>query len=125
MYLAIPSAPSSQYLLFKHNVPPAMVCKEDVFLLSSILLETMSTIFLKKTLNNKLWFAPVYFGYGISFWTFPKALRKYSLSLAYTIWSAGGIMLTTAMDIILYNEVITFKRLFASVLIILGLITSK
>lgn len=125
MYLTVPSAPVTQYFLFKHNVVPVMVCKEDVFLVSSILLETLSTCFLKNTLNNKLWYAPVYAGYGLSFWVFPKALRKYSLSLAYTVWSGGGIILTTVFDKLFYNEMITFKRLLASFLIILGLVTSN
>ena len=125
MYLTIPNVPSSHYILFKQNISPVMICSADIFLASSVLLETLSTICLKKTLNNKLWFVPVYIGYGISFWTFPKALRTYSLSLSYAIWSGCGIILTTIFDKLLYNEVITFKRIFACILIIIGLFISK
>ena len=57
----------------------------EIFLLSSILLETISTACLKKTLINKLWFIPVYTGYGLSFYMFPKSLTQFSLSSAYSI----------------------------------------
>ena len=49
--------------------------KPDLILLSSIILETCSTIMIKKTLKNKIWFIPVYAGYGLSFYMFPKSLN--------------------------------------------------
>ncbi len=76
--------------------------KSDLILLTSIILETCSTIMIKKTLNNRLWFIPVYVGYGLSFYMFPKSLTKFSLSSAYNIWCGVGILLTLIFDNIIY-----------------------
>lgn len=68
-----------------------LLSKPDKILISSIILETCSTALLKKTNINKLWLIPVYSGYAVSFYIFPKCLEKYSLSSAYCIWCVGGI----------------------------------
>lgn len=127
MYLTFSYISTPQCLLHKQiNTPTLfMISNADIFLVSSVLLETISTCCLKYTINNKLWFIPVYTGYAISFWTFPKSLEKYSLSLAYSIWSGTGIVLTTFFDKLLYKEIITFKRFFANLLIIIGILISK
>tara|TARA_Y100000389_G_scaffold129629_1_gene127090 strand:- start:593 stop:997 length:405 start_codon:yes stop_codon:yes gene_type:complete len=107
---------------------PVMLYKPDKFdilLLGSIILETLSTIALKKTLNNKLWFIPVYSGYGLSFYIFPKILQKYSLSFAYTLWCGIGIIITTIFDKIIYRETITFRKILSSIIIIYGISLSK
>ena len=114
--------------LYKSTCYPIMLYKPDKFdilLLASITLETLSTIALKKTLNNKLWFIPVYSGYGISFYIFPKVLEKYSLSFAYTLWCGVGILLTTIFDKIIYRQTITFKKILSSLIIIYGINLSK
>jgi multidrug transporter EmrE-like cation transporter len=97
----------------------------EAYLLTSIILETFSTILLKKTLINKMYFLPVYSGYAISFYIFPKALEKYSLSVAYTLWCGIGIILTTAVDKVLYREVITVKKIMGILAIIFGIFVSK
>lgn len=117
-----------QPLLYKTGYYPVMLYKPDKFdilLLGSITLETLSTIVLKKTLNNKLWFIPVYGGYGLSFYIFPKVLEKYSLSFAYTLWCGIGIILTTIFDKIIYRQTITFKKILSSLIIIYGINLSK
>ena len=95
------------------------------YLLSSILLETVSTCCLKKTLTNKVWFIPVYLGYGTSFYVFPKALTKFSLSYAYTIWCGLGIILTTLVDVFIYKELLSLKKIMGSIIIIMGIKISK
>ena len=97
------------------------IIKPEYYLISSILLETLSTGFLKKTLINKIWFVPVYLGYGISFYIFPKALTKFSLSNAYTIWCGVGILLTTLIDTFIYKEIVTIKKIFGIITIISGI----
>tara|TARA_B100000902_G_scaffold389684_1_gene437280 strand:+ start:50 stop:442 length:393 start_codon:yes stop_codon:yes gene_type:complete len=99
--------------------------KPDIILLSSIILETFSTICMKKTLSNKLWFIPVYGGYLSSFYMFPKTLSKYSLSSAYLLWCGIGIILTTILDKIIYKEIITFKKISGSFIIIIGMLITK
>lgn len=97
----------------------------EILLLFSIFLETLSTSCLKKTLTNKLWFIPVYGGYGISFYIFPKVLTKFSLSSAYTVWCGLGIILTTIVDKIIYKEIITLRKIIGSAIIIFGIKLSK
>lgn len=103
----------------------SMIDRPDIYLVSSILLETLSTCCLKNTLNNKIWFLPVYTGYGISFYTFPKCLNKYSLSVAYTIWCGGGIILTNIFDKLFFREIITFKKIISALFILFGVFLSS
>ena len=107
-----------------YNPEPVMIYrpdKPDIILLTSIILETFSTICMKKTLTNKIWFIPVYSGYITSFYMFPKTLTKYSLSSAYILWSGIGIILTTILDNIIYKELITPRKIWGSIIIILGM----
>ena len=101
------------------------ITSPEFYLISSIVVETIATSCLKKTLCNKLWFLPVYLGYGLSFYTFPKSLTKFSLSSAYTIWCAVGIILTTFIDTIVYKEIITWKKLFGIFIIIFGIVLTR
>lgn len=109
----------------ERNMLISMIDRPDIYLFGSILLETLSTCCIKNTLNNKLWFLPVYTGYGISFYTFPKCLNKYSLSIAYTIWCGGGIILTNIFDKIFYKEIITFKKIISTIFILFGVFLSS
>jgi len=114
---------SQNYPISSQNYPIMIYnpTKPDLILLTSIILETCSTIMIKKTLNNKLWFIPVYVGYGLSFYMFPKSLSKFSLSSAYNIWCGVGILLTLIFDNIIYKEFISIKKLVGSLIIIYGI----
>ena len=101
-----------------------MINNADKFLMSSILLETCSTALLKNTAKNKIWFLPVYSGYAISLYIFPKCLDKYALSTAYSIWCIGGIVLTTTIDRIFFKEYITLKKLLSLIVMISGILIS-
>ena len=92
---------------------------------SSIVLETACTVCLSKVNQNKLWYIPIYTGYGISFYLFPKALDKFSLNLAYTLWSGFGIIFTFLLDIILKKEVFQLKKLFGIFTVIYGIYLIK
>ena len=114
----------ANYHQITYNPEPVMIYKPDkpdIILLSSIILETFSTICMKKTLTNKMWFIPVYSGYITSFYMFPKTLTKYTLSNAYLLWCGIGIILTTILDNIIYKELITAKKIWGSIIIIIGL----
>ena len=114
---------SQNYPIIPQNYPVMIYnpVKSDLILLTSIILETCSTIMIKKTLNNRLWFIPVYLGYGLSFYMFPKSLSKFSLSSAYNIWCGVGILLTLIFDNIIYKEYISIKKLLGSLIIIYGI----
>ena len=125
---------SQNYLVNSQNYPvnsqnyPLMIynpSKQELILLSSILLETLSTCCLKKTMVNKIWYIPVYTGYGLSFYLFPKSLTQFSLSSAYTIWCGFGIILTTIIDKIFYNQLITLKKICGTMIVIIGIYFSN
>ena len=97
----------------------------DFYLGSSILIETISTTFLKKVTTNKIWFIPVYTGYALSFYLFPKSLQKYSLNSAYTLWSGFGILFTLVIDLLFYKEIITLKKFLGIISVITGIYLSK
>ena len=97
----------------------------DIYLSTSIILETISTICLKNTIQNNIWYIPSYCGYAISFYIFPKSLSKYTLSTAYTLWCGFGIILTTLIDKLFYKEIITFKKLSGIFIILYGIGLSK
>jgi len=97
----------------------------ETYLLTSILLETCATCGLKYTLKNKLWYIPVYMGYGVSFYIFPKSLVKYSLSTAYTIWCGIGLILTTSIDILIYKELLTLRKILGLLAVIIGIKITK
>lgn len=97
----------------------------ETYLLTSILLETCATCGLKYTLKNKLWYIPVYMGYGVSFYIFPKSLVKYSLSTAYTIWCGVGLILTTSVDILIYKELLTLRKFLGLLAVIIGIKITK
>lgn len=102
-----------------------MTIKPETYLLTSILLETCATCGLKYTLKNKLWYIPVYMGYGVSFYIFPKSLVKYSLSTAYTIWCGVGLLLTTTVDILIYKELLTIRKFLGLLAVIIGIKITK
>ena len=101
-----------------------LVLTPEIYLASSVVLETISTICLKNTLNNPKWFIPAYMGYGISFYMFPKCLAKYTLSTAYTLWCGFGIVFTLLIDRVIFREIIAQKRMFGSIIVIMGIYLS-
>lgn len=123
--------------LFKFNKVPIVVRKlnnpvmlahisqPDLYLVSSILVETFSTICLKNVEKGIIWYLPSYIGYGISFYIFPRAFTKYSLTKAYTIWCGCGIILTTFADIILYNQLLNFRKIIGIISVIFGIFVIK
>lgn len=96
----------------------------QTYLISSIILETGSTLCLKNTIVNPKWFVPAYTGYGISFYIFPKCLTHYSLSTAYTLWCGFGIIFTLLIDHIVYREIIGCKKCIGTLIVIMGIYLS-
>ena len=108
-----------------NQINSIMIAPADIFLSTSIILETFSTICLKNTLQNKLWYIPSYCGYALSFYLFPKAFSKYSLNTAYTLWCGFGIIFTSIIDNIIYKELLTLKKIFGMLIIISGIAIIK
>lgn len=112
-------------IISNSKVPNLLIDQSDIYLFSSIILETFSTICLKKTLIDKKWFIPSYLGYFVSFYYFPKCLDKYSLSVAYTIWCGIGILFTNLIDYFIYKEMLLKRKIIGTLLIILGIKLNK
>tara|TARA_Y100000389_G_scaffold73654_1_gene70295 strand:+ start:3277 stop:3633 length:357 start_codon:yes stop_codon:yes gene_type:complete len=117
--MIIPSSKAS--VLVSHIVSN----KADVYLSSSILLETACTLCISKVNQNKLWFIPIYTGYGISFYLFPKSFVKYSVSTAYTLWSGFGIVLTFIIDLLLQRETFHIKKALGMSSVLFGIFFIK
>ena len=118
---------SNPLIIPQSNTPlnTIVAMQPETYLVTSILLETCATCGLKYTLKNKLWYIPVYMGYGISFYIFPKSLVKYSLSTAYTIWCGVGLILTTSVDILIYKELLTLRKFLGLLAVIIGIKITK
>ncbi len=97
----------------------------DAYLTTSILLETLCTTGLSNVNKNPLLFIPIYTGYGISFYLFPKCLDKYSLSTAYTLWSGFGILFTFMIDLVLKKEILKLKKVMGTLFVIYGIFMIK
>ena len=102
-------------------MPHITMISAEKSLAMSVVLESISTLFLTKTSDHKMWFFPVYLGYASSFYMFPKALQKYKLSFAYTIWSGFGIILTTIYDAIKLRKMCELKQIIGSVFVLVGI----
>ena len=113
-------------LLYVNRSPsPVLTISPEIYLSSSIILETFSTVCLKNTLQNKLWYIPSYCGYAISFYIFPKSLTKYSLNTAYSLWCGFGIIFTSIIDKIFYKELLTLRKIAGMLIIIFGIVIVK
>lgn len=116
---------------YKYQVKPIcnnniiMLNKFDNYLIGSIILETASTLMIKNTNQNKIWFIPVYLGYGISFYFFPKSLEYYDISVAYTAWCGIGIIFTNLFDLIILKKILTFRKIISILFVVSGIYLSK
>ena len=99
------------------KLQPIMTCKHlllvkkpELYLATSIILETACTFGLSNVNQNKLLYIPIYLGYGISFYLFPKSLERFSLNVAYTLWSGVGIIFTLLLDIMMKKDILTIAE---------------
>lgn len=84
-------------------------------------LRFFSTCCLQHTLRNSLYYVPAYTGYTMSFYLFPKALTKYSLHVAYTIWSAFGILMTTLYTVVSNSQLPSLEQVLGMMFVVIGI----
>ena len=96
-----------------------------IWLFVAILLEVAATIFMKLSDGFSKLIPTLIMGllYGISFFPLAIALKKMDVSVAYAVWSAVGTALVTMIGIFLFKETMSLMKVFAIVLIILGVVT--
>lgn len=60
--------------------------------------------------------------YVICFYAFSKALMKIDLGVAYATWCAFGIVCTTIISVLFFEQRITFLGIIGVILIVVGCI---
>jgi paired small multidrug resistance pump len=94
------------------------------FLLASSVCDAVWNICLKQSKGISDWLVNII---GISFLmigiaTFKKALDHFPLSIATVIWFGISLVLTTALDVILFKTVLNYKIVFFMTLCIISII---
>ncbi|WP_319471354.1 multidrug efflux SMR transporter [uncultured Pseudodesulfovibrio sp.] len=95
-----------------------------VLLYSAIVLEIGGTMAIKYSEGfSKLFPSACVIGlYCTSFYAMSLAVRKIELGVAYAIWSGVGIVLTSALGVILFHEDINLKKIVSITIIMIGVI---
>ena len=95
-----------------------------VLLIIAIMAEVIASSLLKATDGfRKL--APslgVVVGYGVAFYTLSLTLRTLPLGITYAMWSGLGTAATAIIGVIVYKEVISFKKALGLLCIIVGVV---
>lgn len=94
-----------------------------LLLLCAILCEVSASLSLKAALDEPLFYLIVVAGFTAAFALLAAVLRRgMGIGVAYGIWSATGVVLTTALSSVIYGEVITGVMGIGIVLIIGGVL---
>jgi small multidrug resistance pump len=93
-----------------------------LFLSAAIVLEVAGTVSMKLSngFSNALPSVLLFLFYGASFTCLNFALRTIDVSVAYSIWSAVGLMLVAAIGILVLRESASALKLASIALIVAG-----
>ncbi|WP_206079281.1 DMT family transporter [Allomesorhizobium camelthorni] len=58
--------------------------------------------------------------YGVSFWFLSQALKSMPLGVAYAIWSGLGIVLTAAISVVIFRQVLDMAAIIGIAMIVSG-----
>ncbi|MDD3311224.1 multidrug efflux SMR transporter [Pseudodesulfovibrio sp.] len=61
--------------------------------------------------------------YSASFFIMSQAVKKIELGVAYAIWSGVGIIATSVLGVILFNESITLRKFISVAIILVGVVS--
>lgn len=97
---------------------------EWIYLLSSIVLETIGTTLMKMSdgFSKLSYTAGTLIAYGVCFAFLSFALKKIPVSVAYAIWGAAGITIIAAVGVLFFKESISFMKVLSILFIVLGVI---
>ncbi|WP_019850104.1 multidrug efflux SMR transporter [Desulfitobacterium sp. PCE1] len=95
-----------------------------VYLALAILLEIFGTTLMKMSdgLTKMLPTAGMFLAYALCFGSLALALKKIPVSVAYAIWSGVGIVIISAIGIVVFKETINTLKVVSIVLIIAGVV---
>lgn len=97
------------------------------YLASAIGFEVLATLSLKQQAisGQKIWWLAVILGYVISFALMGLAMKKIDLGVAYAIWAGFGTATIALLGWLVFQEVMTWQKIVAISLIILGTLMLK
>lgn len=97
---------------------------EWVYLILAVILETIGTTCMKMSNGFTRLFPIVgtFLAYGLCFAFLAIALKKIPVSVAYAIWGATGIIIVSAIGILVFKESVSALKILSLLFIILGVI---
>lgn len=95
-----------------------------LYLAGAIILEVLATNLMKASEGfTKLPYTLGTMGvYGLCFFLLALAVKGMDLSLAYAIWAGVGIILTTAISVLVWHESINLATALGLALIVIGVV---
>ncbi|WP_338750638.1 DMT family transporter [Janibacter alittae] len=92
-------------------------------LVGAIVCEVTASLSLKAALEEPLFYLVVAAGFGTAFALLAAVLRRgMGIGVAYGIWSATGVVLTTVLSSVIYGETVTGLMGLGIALIIAGVL---
>lgn len=76
-----------------------------LFLAGAVLLDILSNVLLKRSAGFKyrLWGCGAVAGILAAFFLLAQAVRTMDISIAYALWGAAGMLLTSFIDVVFYH----------------------
>ena len=97
--------------------------KRFLLLACAVIAEVSASLALKAALEHPGWYALVVIGYATSFLLLALVLREgLALGVAYGIWGAAGVALTSLMSAVIFGEPLTIMMTGGFLLIIGGVL---
>ncbi len=95
-----------------------------IWLFAAILLEVAATVFMKLSNGFSRLVPTLIMGlfYGISFFPLAIALKKMDVGVVYAVWSAVGTVLVSMTGTFLFKEAMSWPKVAAITLIIVGVV---
>jgi small multidrug resistance pump len=88
----------------------------------SILFEIFGTFCLKMSIveNEQIWFYLSMMCYLTTFYVFSKALKGIQLDVAYAPWSGVGTLITTCVNVLIFQGTLSIIKISSITLISIG-----
>ncbi|HIW90794.1 MAG TPA: multidrug efflux SMR transporter [Candidatus Corynebacterium avicola] len=92
-------------------------------LVAAIVSEVAASLSLKAAMDNPAWYVVVVLGYLMSFFMLSRTLRGgMALGVAYGIWAASGVALTSILSSLIFGESMNLMKSAGIVLVIGGVL---
>lgn len=99
-----------------------MIMLNKLMLVAVVILETSGTSLLKATRGFTQWKPSIVcvLCYAIGYYLFAKVLMNMELGRAYALWCGFGIILSTAVSVLVYKEKLNFMGGLGILLVLIG-----